>query len=51
MVDVDPVQVDAEVFQTGALDGEVLFDGGNPGVADQQSTHQHSAPLGVRLPK
>ena len=39
VVDVDPDRGDAQCCQCFALDGEVLFVGGTPGVTDEKRRH------------
>jgi hypothetical protein len=39
VVDVDPVWRDAQCCQALALDGEVLFVGGTPGLTDEKRRH------------
>src|SRR5205085_9374285 len=47
VIDVDPVGCDTERGEGVALRGEILFVGGDPGVADQQSAHPGSVPVDI----
>jgi len=44
VVDIDPLGRDTKRGQRVALRGQVLFVGGDPGVADQQSAHAAQCP-------
>lgn len=46
VVDVDPDRGDAQCCQCFALDGEVLFVGGTPGVTDEKRRHDAPPILG-----